>query len=65
MREEGEISENEDPPFRQPERLIPAPPPTTALEALYATKLASSKVRWVMCSHLLGLESRRHPCAAT
>ncbi|KAH9979300.1 hypothetical protein BGW80DRAFT_1248675 [Lactifluus volemus] len=28
MREEGEICENEDPPFRQPERLIPAPPPT-------------------------------------
>jgi hypothetical protein len=42
MREEGEISENEDPPFRQPERLIPAPPPTTAPEALYATKLESS-----------------------
>jgi hypothetical protein len=42
MREEGEISENEDPPFRPQERSIPAPPPTTATETLYATKLESS-----------------------
>jgi hypothetical protein len=41
MREEGEISENEDPPFRPPERSIPAPP-TTVTRARYATKLESS-----------------------
>lgn len=40
MREEGEISENEDPPFRPPEKSILAF--TTITEAPYATRLGSS-----------------------
>jgi hypothetical protein len=40
-REEGEISENEDPPFRPPERSIPVQP-TTVTEAIYTLKLESS-----------------------
>jgi hypothetical protein len=41
MREEGEISENEDSPFRPPERFISVQS-TTATEALYTLKLESS-----------------------
>ncbi|KAI0252382.1 hypothetical protein BJV78DRAFT_1373920 [Lactifluus subvellereus] len=40
MREEGEISENEDPPFRPPEKSILQS--TTITEAPYAAKLKSS-----------------------
>jgi len=35
MREEGEISDNEDPPFRPPPRSIPAPAPITVTGVAY------------------------------